>query len=121
MSAEYGRALKWPIIGWIAVDVPFVILSYIRGVSEVFTPATLAPLLLAFGVWAGYKIVQFNGGFVDAIVAGVVVGAVCGALIIIGPGIIRGAGVAAVWPLTVFAFEMNLFGAIVGGGYALSK
>lgn len=121
MSAEYGRALKWPIIGWIVLDIALLILSYIRGVSELFGATALSPLLLAFGVWAGYKIVQFKGGFLDALISGVVVGVVCGVLIILGPGLIRGAGVAAVWPLAVYAFGMNLFGAIVGGGFALTK
>ncbi|MDR7517965.1 MAG: hypothetical protein QN131_11065 [Armatimonadota bacterium] len=109
------------MIGWIVVDVAFLILSYVPGVPDLFTPPTLAPLLLAFGVWTGYKIVQFHGGFVDALIAGGAVGVVCGVLIIIGNGFIRGAGFAAVWPLAVWAFGMNLFGGVGGGGYALSK
>lgn len=121
MGANYGRALKWPVIGWIVVDVVFLILGYIKGVSELFTPPAVAPLLLAFGVWAGYKTIQFNGKFLDSVISGIVVGAVCGILIIVGDGFIRGAGFAAVWPFTVFAFSLNVAGAIVGGGYALSK
>ncbi len=115
------RALKWPIIAWIIVDVIFLAMTFVGGVMEMLTPATLSPLLLAFGAWAGYKIVEFKGNFVDLIFVGVVVGVVCGVLTIVlllAHGMM---GMGVLLSEFVFNLGMNLVGAIVGGGYALTK
>ncbi len=115
------RALKWPIIAWIIVDVIFLAMTFVGGVMEMLTPATLSPLLLAFGAWTGYKIVEFKGNFVDVIVVGVVVGVVCGVLtvvLLLAHGMM---GMGVLLSEFVFNVGMNLVGAIVGGGYALTK
>lgn len=120
----YSNALKWPVIGWVIVDVVFLLASFVSpGVSAMLTPAALAPLLLLFGLWAGYKIVEFGGNFGSVIVAGLVVGLVCAFLIVIGFGAINDVlgGIAGALPFGIFGLGLNVAGAIIGGGFALSK
>ncbi len=60
----YVRALKWPIITWVVVDLVMLAAALLFGdIVPMMTPAVLAPLLLAFGLWAGSKIVEFGGGY----------------------------------------------------------
>ncbi len=96
-------------------------ITFVGGVMEMLTPASLSALFLAFGAWAGYKIVEFKGKFPDVIAAGVILGVVCGILGII---LLLAHGMTGMGELTSeFTFDaaMNLIGAIVGGGYALTK
>lgn len=121
MAADYGSALKWPIVSWVVVDVIFLLTSYVEGVMAMITPEAVAPLAVAFGIWAGYKIVELGGGYGDALGAGVIVGLVCAVLTILGFGVIRAMGVGATFPLAVFALTFNIAGALVGGGFALTR
>jgi len=115
------RILKWPIISWIVVDVVFLVASYTEGIVEMMTPAVLTPLALAFGVWVGYKTISFGGNYGHAILSGVIVGAVCAVLTVVGFGAIRGLGVDVIMPLGLFTFGMNVAGATIGAGFALTK
>lgn len=113
------------MITWIVVDLVMLVAVLLFGdIASMMTPAALVPLLLAFGLWPGYKIVKFDGGYGDALVAGLVVGVVCAILIVIGFGVVLASttgGVAAVIPLAVFGLIFNVFGALIGGGYALTN
>ena len=115
-----GSVLKWPIIGWIVVDVLLILVLYVDGVSHVMTPATLAPLALAFGAWVGYKTVDGGGGFSNAIVNGAIVGAVCGVLTLL-MGAIHGMDNGEVFALAVYFVGLNISGAVVGGGFLLTN
>ena len=115
------RALKWPIISWVLLDALFLLLSGVKGVDEMFTSPVAAMLSLAFGIWVGYKIVEFKGAYLDAIFSGVIIGAVCFLLCIVGYGMVLGLGIAGSLPIATFMFGMNLAGAVVGGGFALTK
>lgn len=119
--ADYIRALKLPVLTWILLDFVFVILSYVKGVADMFTPPVLALMALAFGVWGGNKIVQFKGNYADALFAGIILGVVCFVLCIVGFGIILGLGVSESIPVATFMGSLNLAGALIGGGYALTK
>ncbi len=82
---------------------------------------TVYPLSRYSVMTLGYKIVEFKGNFVDVIVVGVVVGVVCGVLTIVlllAHGMM---GMGVLLSEFVFNVGMNLVGAIVGGGYALTK
>ncbi len=113
--------MKWPIIGWVVVDLVFLGITFVGGVMEMLTPGALSPLLLAFGAWAGYKTVEFKGNFVAVIVSGIVVGVVCGVLTIVLLLAHGMTGSGVLLAEFVFNLGMNLVGAIVGGGYALTK
>lgn len=120
----YVNALKWPVIGWVVVDLVLLVASFVSpGIVVMMTPAALAPVLLLFGLWAGYKIVEFGGNFVSVLVAGLVVGIVCAFLTVVGFGVINNVmgGVAGAAPFGVFSLALNLTGAVIGGGFALSK
>ncbi len=115
------RAVKWPIISWVVVDVVFVAAGFVGGVLELYTPAGFAPLLIAFGFWAGYKMIEFGGNYGNAIVAGVIVGAACAILTIVGFVLILGQEFSGIFPLAVYSLAFNIAGALVGGGFALTK
>ena len=119
--ADYMRALKWPIISWIVSDALFVVLSYVQGVAELFTAPVLALLATIFGIWGGYKIVQFKGTYADAIGAGVILGVVCFVLCYVGFGLVLGLPTTGWLPIGVFMGSLNLTGALIGGGFALTK
>ena len=115
------QAIQWPVIGWVVVDVIFILMLFVDGVMEIMTMPVAAPLTIAFGVWVGYKMIELGGNFVGAIVAGVIVGATCAILTIVGIGLIHGTPMDAVLPLAVASLGMNVSGAVVGGGFALTR
>ncbi len=117
----WTRALMWPVVTWVVVNVIFfAALLAVPDMGKSVSPAGLTPLLLAIGGWAGYKIVELGGGYGYAFIAGVVVGAVCAVLDVIGSAII-GQTMAAAFPGAVYFFGLNLFGALIGGGFKLTK
>lgn len=118
---EYLRALKYPVISTIVVAIVFVAISYVGGVLNMLTAPVLAPVALAIGAWAGYKIVEFKGNYADVIGAGVIVGIVGAVFILVGFGVVRGLGVDAMLPVSVFDLGFKIAGALVGGGFALTK
>ena len=79
------------------------------------------PVLLAFGIWAGYRTAQSGGNLGHVILAGVILGILPVILDIGGFGIILGRGVQEGMLAGVFGFAMILFGSLTGGGFALSK
>ncbi len=74
---------------------------------------------MPFGAWAGYKTVELGGKFYDAVAAGVVTGVVCGVLTLVLLAVLG--GLADAVPEFTFNIGMNIVGAVVGGGYALTK
>ncbi len=119
--ADYIRALKYPVISTIAIAVVFIAISYAGGVLTMLTSTVLAPLALAIGAWTGYKIVEFKGNYADVIGAGIIVGIVGAVMIIVGFGILRGLGIDTMLPVSIFDLGFKIAGALVGGGYALTK
>ena len=120
MSSPYVRALKWPVIAWIVIDVFVYVVSFVPGVLDMMTPPVFAALIAAVGAWAGYRTVQATGSAVAAVIAGIVVGLVCGAGDLVIFGMLRGMGTQAVLPEAVLDFTLNLGGAIVGGWFLYS-
>jgi hypothetical protein len=54
-----SKALKWPVISLLIVGgIHFTAEAILPGLREIFVPAVVAPLLLVFGLWVGYKMVQ---------------------------------------------------------------
>ena len=113
-------AVKLPVIGWIVVDVLLILVLFVDGVAEMMTVETLAPLAIGFGVWAGYKAVEFGGSFGTAIGAGLIVGLACALLtLLLGP--IHGMSTDATVPMAVYSMALNVAGAVVGGGFLLTR
>jgi len=116
-----ARTLTWPVISLLITGVlHFTAEAVWPDLKAVFLPATLAPLLLAYGLWAGYRAIGSGGTYGHALAAGVILGILPLALDVVGFGIVLGRGVQAGGLAGVFGFAMILFGSLVGGGFALS-
>jgi hypothetical protein len=115
-------ALVWPIVSLLITGSwHFAIEAIWPDLRNAFVPAVLAPLLVAYGVWAGYSTVRDGGSYVTAIVAGGILGVLPLMLQTLGFGLILGRGLDAGTLTGIFAFSMVLFGSLLGGGFAVSR
>lgn len=118
----YVKTLRWPVISLLIVGISHFIAEIIwPGLKDIYQPHVLAPLLLAFGVWVGYKAIQFGGTYGTVIVAGAILGLLPIVVELFGFGILLGRGVQQGVLASEFGFAMILYGALIGGGFALSK
>ncbi len=113
------KTLKWPVISLLITgSFHFCIEAIKPNLKNLFVAPSLAPILLAYGIWVGYRAIKNGGSYVTAIIAAVILGILPLALETFGFGmILHFEGRALVG---VFAFSMILFGSLIGGGYALS-
>ncbi len=115
------RILMWPVIGLLVTGVwHFTIESIWPDLQAIFVPAVLAPLLLAYGAWVGYRAIGLGAGFVTAIVAGVILGVLPLGLEIVGFGLVRGRGFDHGLLSGIFGMSYVTFGAFIGAGFARS-
>lgn len=122
IATSLRAALVWPIVSLLVTGMwHFTVEAVWPNLREMFVPAVLAPLLLAYGAWAGHRSVAAGGGYVGAIVAGAILGLLPLMLDIVGFGIILGRGVDAGLLAGVYGFSMVLFGSLLGGGYTVSR
>jgi len=120
-TAALARALLWPVISLLITGAwHFTVEALWPDLRTFFVPAVLAPILLSYGAWAGWRVVGAGGGYVAAIVAGAIVGLLPLALDVVGFGVLLGRGVDAGTLAGVFGLSMVVFGALVGGGVATS-
>ncbi len=128
--ADYLRALKFPIIGsistyfLIAVTIRlFPALAVFEGVPGGFGFIAIVGLLL--GAWAGYKIVEFGGNFVDVILVSVIIATVGGILQMVEVGVLASfpspLNLSDELTTAVYNFENTQAGAVIAGGFALTK
>lgn len=116
------KTLRWPIISLLITGgVHFAVEAMWPDLKNVFVPPVLAAVLLSYGVWVGYKMIQFGGTYLNAIVAGAILGLLPICLDVVGFGIILGRGMQAGMLAGIFGFCMILWGALLGSGVALSK
>ncbi len=117
-----AKTLKWPVISLLIVGgTHFLAEIILPDLRNIFAPPVTAPLLLAFGIWVGFKRVQFGGNYGDALVAGAIIGLLPVIVEVFGFGILLNRGVAQGVLAGVFGFAMIFYGSLVGGGFALSK
>jgi len=114
------KTLKWPVISLLITGSFHFVIEAIRpNLKNLFVAPTLAPILLAYGIWVGYRAIKNGGSYVTAIIAAVILGILPLVLETFGFGmILHFEGRALVG---VFAFSMILFGSLIGSGYALSE
>ena len=118
----YVKALKLPVISGVIVGLLHLISEAIfPDLKGLFQPAVVAIVVTAFGIWVGYKAVQFGGNYGSVIVVGVIWGILPLFLQIVGFGLLLGRGMTAGVLGGIFGFDMALFGSLIGGGFALSK
>ena len=115
------RTLMWPVIGLLVTGVwHFTIEAIWPDLHTIFVPAVLAPLLLAYGAWVGYRAIGLGAGFVMAIVAGVILGVLPLGLDIVGFGLVLGRGFDPGLLAGIFGMSFIAFGALIGAGVARS-
>jgi len=125
MNSMYGAlraGLVWPIVSLLITGMwHFTVEAIWPDLRNVFVPAVLGPILLAYGAWAGYRTANAGGGYVGAIIAGAILGVLPLMLEIVGFGIILGRGSDVGLLAGIFGFSMVLFGALLGGGFATAR
>ncbi len=111
----------WPAIALLIIGgIHFVEEAVLYKAGNPFYVApTIGPLVLAVGIWLGYRTAQSGGNLVSVLINGAILGLLPVMLEIVGFGLILGRpqGVEA----GVFGWSMIVFGSLIGGGFALSK
>jgi hypothetical protein len=117
----FYRILMWPVVALVITGIThFTIEAIWPDLQTFFVPSTLAPLLLAYGLWVGYRAVEGGAGYLMAVLAGVVLGLLPLGLETIGFGIVLGRGVERGVLAGVFGMAFVTFGALVGAGFSVS-
>ncbi len=125
--AEYLRVLKYPLLAWFVLDTVFVIGAKLvpasGNIMDSFVSNTVVALPL--GAMAAYKMIEFKGNTFHAMVAGLITGLWCAVLAVTEVGIIL-SPIGTYNPMdslpSAFAlFILNVIGAIVGAGFALTR
>ena len=119
---RFAQVLMWPVISLLITGgFHFTIEAIWPDLKTAFIPAVLAPLLLAYGFWVGYRMIQAGGTYAHAIVAAAILGVLPIVLEVVGFGIILGRGTQAGTLSGIFGFSVILFGALIGSGFVLSR
>ena len=117
----FVNTLKWPIVSLLITGtVHFILEAVAPNLQTVFIPAVLAALLLAYGLWVGYRTIQGGGNYFHAIAAGLVLGLLPLMLETFGFGLILGRGLTVGLLAGLFGLSMIVWGALAGSGFALS-
>ncbi len=128
--ANYLRALRFPIVGWLFTYLLIVVTVKLFPVLVVFDHVPMGPGFLVIvgwllGAWAGYKIVEFGGSFVDVVVVSAIMASVAGFLQIVEVGVLVSlpapVNVTAELPIALYNLTNTLAGALTAGGFALTK
>ena len=118
----YVRVLRWPVITLVIVGITHFIAEIIwPDLKDIYQPSVLAPFLLAAGFWVGYKTIELGGTYVNTIVAGAILGLLPIVLQLFGFGMLLGRGISHGVLFGEFGFAYVLYGALLGGGFALTK
>ena len=119
--AIFVKTLSWPVISLLITGATHFTLEAIwPDLRNTFIPPVLAPILLVYGLWVGYRAIGAGGTYLHAIVAGIVLGILPVILDIVGFGLILGRGTDAGIMAGVFGMAVIVFGSLIGAGYALS-
>lgn len=120
MSEILVRALRWPVISLLIVGgVHFVEEIILPDLKSIFVPPVVGPLVLAVGIWVGYRTIRFGGHFGHVLLAGAIVGLLPVVVEVGGFGVLLGRGVTEGVLAGVFGWDMIFWGALIGGGFAL--
>ena len=115
------KTLKWPVVSLLISGIlHFVLEAVYPDLKTIFVPTVLAALLLVYGVWVGYRMIQAGGNYVQAVLGALVLGLLPLMLNTIGFGLILQRGLVAGTLTGLFALSMIVWGALAGGGFARS-
>lgn len=117
----FYRTLKWPVISLIITGATHFILEAIwPDLRNTFIAPVLAPILLSYGAWVGYRAIDLGGTYLHAIIAAATLGILPILLDVVGFGVILGRGTEAGVMAGVFGVAVIIFGSLIGSGFALS-
>ena len=117
-----ARTLQWPIAALISTGMVHLAAEAARpDLRNAFTPSTIGPLLLAYGLWIGWSLAGRGVSMVAAVVAGAAVGLLPLGLDVVGFGILLGRGVDAGLTAGMFGFLVVLFGTLAGAAFGASR
>jgi hypothetical protein len=115
------RGLTWPIAALIGIGMTHLLAELLRPeLRDVITSATVMPIYLVAGAWAGASTVRSGGSAVHGIVAGVVMGLLPVGLQLVGFGVIAGRDGSTVVTSGALGFLGLLWGSLLGTGLAVS-
>ncbi len=136
--AEYFRVLKYPLLIWFIGDTVSTVLALFvpgfRIINNSFARQTAWSLPL--GAVAAYKMIEFKGNLFHAMVAGLITGLWCAVLTVTEVGIVTtpfavlttpaglvvlGGSMTGVLPFAFAFIILNVSGAIMGAGFALTR
>jgi hypothetical protein len=116
------KTLKWPVVSLLITGgFHFIVEAIWPDLKTVYVAPVIAPLVLVFGLWVGYRSIQNGGTYLHAILAAAILGVLPIVLEIVGFGMILGHGTQAGILSGVFAFSYILFGSLIGAGFVLSR
>ena len=85
--------LRWPVIALVITGmVHLAAEAALPDLRNAFGPGSLAPLLLVYGLWVGFRGSRMGASFPEAVLAGVLLGLLPLALDIVGFGVLLGRG-----------------------------
>jgi hypothetical protein len=115
------RILMWPVISILITGaLHFTLEAIWPDLKAFFTPSTVGPVVLFYGLWVGYRAIKMGGSYVNAIVAGAVLGILPIVLDVVGFGMILNRGVTAGELSGIFSWAVIVFGTLIGAGFAMS-
>ena len=115
-------ALKWPLVSLLITGgLHFTLEAVWPDLKTIFIPSVLAPLLLSYGIWVGYRAITVGGNYGHAILAAAILGLLPIMLDVVGFGLILGRGTHVGLLSGVFGFAFILFGSLIGSGFVLSR
>jgi hypothetical protein len=118
----FFRTLKWPVISLLITGASHFTLEAIwPNLRNTFIPPVLAPILLSYGAWVGYRAIGAGGTYLHAIAAAAILGVLPIMLDVLGFGVILGRGTDAGVLAGVFGFAVIVFGSLIGAGFSLSS
>jgi hypothetical protein len=114
-------SLKWPVVALIVTGMVHLAAEAVRpDLQHAFTPNTIGPILLAYGLWVGIRSIDGGASIALAVAAGFLVGLLPLGLDVVGFGILLNRGIDAGLTAGVFGLLMVAFGALIGAGFAAS-
>ena len=116
------RVFMWPVIVLLVIGgTHFTAEAIWPKLQTIFVPAVEAPLLLAAGAWLGRNAVRAGGNFGVVLLSGAVLGILPLVLQVVGFGLVLDRGAEVGQLAGIFGLLAVFWGALIGGGYSLSK
>jgi hypothetical protein len=114
-------SLKWPVVALIVTGMVHLAAEAVRpDLQHAFTPNTIGPILLAYGLWVGIRSIDGGASTALAVAVGFVVGLLPLGLDVVGFGILLNRGIDTGLTAGVFGLLMVAFGSLIGAGFAAS-